>query len=240
MNTTRVPIVAALSTRRGTRDHNCDAADLYQGEDGTITAAVVDGTGNTGELAELTDAMALVVARVGHRRGGLAALLTAADLIHDTYDAAVVVVQVDPDARVHTYWIGDCRAWWWTGDELRQLTTDHTMGQLLRVSGGQAAASVAATHDHWLRLGLAEATPATVAEVRGLAVDTATLASGQLVLLTTDGIHAQVQHDHLVDLIRTHGGDVQRLADQLVAAAQPDPKGYRDDATAIVIRRLAR
>lgn len=162
--------VVGVASRRGTRDHSADAGHAYRGDDGTVVAAVIDGTGNSAELAELADAMAIVVARVGYRRGGLAALITASDLIHEAHDAAAVTVRVDPDGGVHTHWIGDCRAWWWTGAELRQLTTDHTMGQLLRVSGGESAARVAATHDHWLRLGISGATPATVAEVSALAV----------------------------------------------------------------------
>ncbi|MFD4750971.1 hypothetical protein ACFWOS_36575 [Streptomyces rubiginosohelvolus] len=39
----------------------------------------------------------------------------------------------------------------------------------------------------------------------------------------------------LTALVRTHTVDPQALADTLVAAAQADAEGYRDDATAIVI-----
>ncbi|MEU1813515.1 PP2C family protein-serine/threonine phosphatase [Micromonospora aurantiaca (nom. illeg.)] len=237
--------VVGVASRRGTRDHNADAAHAYRGDDGTVTATVIDGTGNSAELAELaelaevTDAMAIVVTRVGYRRGGLAALITASDLIHEAYDAAAVTVQADPDGGVHTHWIGDCRAWWWTGAELRQLSTDHTMGQLLRVSGGESAARVAATHDHWLRLGISGATPATVAEVTGLDVNRPTLGVGQLVLLTSDGVHDQIEHDVLVELVRAHAAVPQSLADALVATARPDHQGYRDDATAVVVAMTA-
>lgn len=235
MSVTELTSTVGISSRRGTREHNADAAYAYRADDGIITTAIIDGTGNSAELAQITDAMAIVVACVGYRRGGLAALLAAADLIHDRYDAAAVTVRVDPDGHVHTHWIGDCRAWWWTGTELRQLTTDHTMGQLLRVSGGEPAARVAATHDHWLRLGLRAATPAAVAELHGLDIHGTTLATGQVLLLTSDGVHDQTSHDVLVELIRAHGDDTQDLADALVAAAGPNSDGYRDDATAIAV-----
>lgn len=227
-------IVVATATRRGSREHNCDAARLYTDSDGTTIGAVIDGTGNTAELARLTDVIASAVVRISHRRGGLAALVTAADLLGDEYEAAAVTAQVTVDGGVHIHWIGDCRAWWWTGTELRQLTTDHTMGQLLRVSGGQAAERVAQSHDHWLRLGLAEATPVTVAEVRALDVHDPPLSPGQMVMLTSDGVHDAVDHGHLADLCREHVADPQALADSIVAAVIDDG-GYRDDATVVVM-----
>ncbi|XTZ17062.1 PP2C family protein-serine/threonine phosphatase [Micromonospora echinospora] len=227
-------ITTGLASRQGTRAHNADAVHIYQGDDGTTVAAVIDGTGNDAELAHITATMATVVARVSYRRGGLAALLTASDLLHDDYNAAAVTVQVDPDGHVHAHWIGDSRAYWWDGTDLRQLTTDHTMGQLLRLSGGKAAEQVAATHDHWLRLGLAEATPASVAEIRSLTAEDTPLAAGHLVILTSDGVHDAIPHATLVALIRDHA-DPQTLADAIAAAARVNAEGYRDDATVAVV-----
>jgi len=96
------------------------------------------------------------------------------------------------------------------------------------------AAEIAATHDHWLLVGLSGATAATVRQVwipdhgQGLADD--------LVLLTSDGVHDAVDHAELVALIRAHRNrDPQALADAIVAAAATDDDGYRDDATAVVI-----
>lgn len=227
-------ITTGLATRRGSRDHNCDGAYVWPAADGTTYAAAIDGTGNTAELAQLADVAAVVVARVSDRRNGLAGLLTASDLLGDDYDAAAVTATVSPDGGVQIYWIGDCRAWWWDGTTLRQLTTDHTMGQLLRVSGGLAAEQVAASHDHWLRLGLAEATPVTVAELRALDADDTPLTDGHLLLLTSDGVH-QGGVD-LEALIRQHQhAGPQGLADAVVAAAVPDATGYRDDATVVVL-----
>lgn len=228
-------MITATATRRGTRDHNCDGAYAYQADDGTTLAAVIDGTGNTAELAHLADAAAVVVARVSDRRNGLAAMLTAADVLGDDYTAAAVTATVSPDGGVQVYWIGDCRAYYWNGTKLHQLTTDHTMGQLLRVSGGQAAEQVAASHDHWLRLGLAEATPVTVAELRALDADDTPLSEGHLLLLTSDGVHQSVTAEDLSDLTRQHRDDPQQLADAIVAAPVAGKQGYRDDATVVVI-----
>ncbi|WKU03772.1 hypothetical protein [Micromonospora sp. HUAS LYJ1] len=226
-------ITTANATRRGTRDHNCDGAHTWTTADGTTHATVIDGTGDSRELAHLADVAAVAVSRIADRRSGLAGLLTAADLLGDDHTAAAVTATVSSDGGVQVCWIGDCRAWWWDGSALRQLTTDHTMGQLLRVSGGYAAEQVAASQDHWLRLSLAEATPVTVAEVRALDADDTLLTEGHLLLLTSDGVHQGGVP--LAALTRLHAKDPQRLADVLVAAAQARDDGYRDDATVVVI-----
>ena len=61
------------------------------------------------------------------------------------------------------------------------------------------------------------------------------LGAGELVLLTSDGVHDAVPHDELVALIREQR-DPQALAEVIVAAAREDD-GYRDDATVIVLAR---
>lgn len=227
-------ILTGSATRRGTRDHNCDAARIYQMLDGPLAAAVIDGTGNDDELADLAGTLATVAIRIGTRRGGLAGLITAGELIADGgHESAAVLAILPADGGPAVIsWIGDCRAYYWDGTRLRQSTTDHTMGQQLRQSGG-APWEVAATHDHWLLLGLSSATAATVRQVRIPAVDR-DLHPGDLILLTSDGVHDQVPHDRLVDLIETLP-DPQELADAIVAVAIEDKDGYRDDATVVVL-----
>jgi hypothetical protein len=78
--------------------------------------------------------------------------------------AAAVIAIAEPDGPAAVAWIGDCRAYQWDGAALRQYTTDHTMGQQLRASGG-VAVEFAQTHDHWLLTGLRGATAATVRQV---------------------------------------------------------------------------
>lgn len=225
-------IQVAMASRRGTREHNCDAARIYRSPGGAVRAAVIDGTGNSSELAKLVSVLAEVVVRVAGRHGGLAGLMTAGDLIaDDDYEAAAVLAVVEEDGPATISWIGDCRAYHWDGTELRQLSTDHTMGQQLRASGG-VPANIAATHDHWLLVGLSGATAATVRQV--WIPDHGQNLSG-LVLLTSDGVHDQVPQDRLVDLLREHT-DPQALADAIVAVVIADEDGYRDDATVVVIQ----
>ena len=58
----------------------------------------------------------------------------------------------------------------------------------------------------------------------------------RLILLTSDGVHDQIPEPEMTALIREHADAPQALAEALVAAAQPDGDGYRDDATVVVIR----
>lgn len=227
----------AAATRRGTRAHNCDGHHAETFGDGTAVGVVIDGTGNTLALAEDVPRLAWAACRSASVDGALAGLVTARHLMADGSQAAAVLAVAPADGPVVVAWIGDCRAWWLDGRTLRQVSTDHTMGEQLRASGGVSAA-IAATHDHWLLAGLAQATPATVRTVwvpdHGEEVD-----PGGLVLLTSDGVHDQLTPERFASLVRMYAEDPQGLADVLVVAARgaPDEDGYVDDATAVVLRR---
>ncbi|WP_392900651.1 hypothetical protein [Streptomyces sp. LN699] len=60
-------------------------------------------------------------------------------------------------------------------------------------------------------------------------------------ILTSDGVHDQMDPTTLENLVRAHQNDAQALAEALVDAAEDgveDGQPYRDDATTIVIRPL--
>ncbi len=220
------PIATGLASRRGTRTHNADAAAVHRHGDRTA-AALVDGIGSTAEIAATSLLLAEVAARVAVHRGTLAGLLAAAELIADPGDgdAVAVVALVEPGEPTTVAWVGDCRAYGWDGAELRQYTTDHTVGQQLRVNG--VPVEVAEAHDNWIRTSLGLAVVATVYQVR--------IPAGELVVLTGDGVHDALSHAELTAVVRAHSGDPQALADALVAAVGEDDEGERDDATAVVV-----
>ncbi len=227
---TTLPPQVALSTRRGTRAYNADAAAVRATDADRTVAAVVDGIGNSAKVASTAQLCADVAARIAAQYGGLAGILTAGALVTDPGtddepepDAVALVAVNDPTGTVIS-WVGDCRAYGFLDGALRRYTTDHTVGQQLRVNG--VPVEVAEQHDNWVRTSLSHAVVATVYEV--------TIPPG-LILLTTDGVHGALTDSDLTALIRTHEQQPQALADAITATVQSDEDGYRDDATAIVI-----
>lgn len=229
-----MPAQVTAATRRGTRHYNADAALTWTTE--KITAAtVVDGIGNSAEVAANSHLLADVIARVAAHRGGLAALLTAADLLRapavdgENPDAVAVVAVAHDDATA-VYWIGDALAYGWDGQRLRQYTTDQTVGEQLRHNG--APLDVAASHDNWVRATLRTAVIAAVYDVE--------IPAGETVLLVTDGVPGGLAHDELEAVLRRYdkppADGLPALADAIVAAAREDETGYRDDATVVVLR----
>lgn len=126
-------VTAAAATRRGTRDHNADGWAIHAYPVAELTAAaVVDGIGNSPEVAALSRLAAQVAARIGARRGRMAGLLAAAELYGDPGatdvepDAVAVLVLAEPGENTRLAWIGDCRAWGFDGQRLRQYTSKRT------------------------------------------------------------------------------------------------------------------
>nr|WP_282791014.1 SpoIIE family protein phosphatase [Streptomyces sp. CC224B] len=56
-------------------------------------------------------------------------------------------------------------------------------------------------------------------------------------MLVSDGVSDQVDTETWEALCRRHATAPQALADALVAAAEEDVEGYRDDATVAVLLR---
>jgi serine/threonine protein phosphatase PrpC len=63
-----------------------------------------------------------------------------------------------------------------------------------------------------------------------------TLRGGELLMLTTDGVHAALEGGRLEHVVMKGAGDVRELAESLVAAALA--RGSQDDCTALIARYL--
>lgn len=231
--------VIATATRQGTSADNADSSAVFHMPDSEWSgAAIVDGIGHGPDVVELSYLAAQVAARVGVRKTSILGVLAAAELAAGpaaaliTPDAVAVLALTAPDMETSLAWTGDCRAYGYdpATDRLTQRTTDHTVGQYLRVNG--VPIELAEEHDNWARCTLGKSSIATVHQV---------VVEDPLILLTSDGVHDQMTHETLENLVREHHTDPQALADAIVNAAQDfqdedEPGGiYRDDATAIVI-----
>ncbi|WP_411140276.1 SpoIIE family protein phosphatase [Streptomyces sp. x-80] len=233
MTTERTHVITGAATRDGTAAPSGDAAAVHVQADGTTAAAVVDGIGHSPRVAAVAQLLADVAARVAARRGGLAGLLTATELVADPGasdepepDAVAVVATAEAgDDRIRVAWVGDCRAYALEHGRLRPLTADHNLAEQLVMCGYEG--NVVRRSAQWVRTTVATAAVATVAE--------AWTTQASLVVLTTDGVHDQVPHGVMEALALKYESEPQALADALVAAAESGD-GVRDDATAIVIR----
>lgn len=227
-------MIGATATRQGVRDHNADAGAIHHVPGTAIVgAAVVDGIGSSLEIAETSRICAEVAARVGARRTATIGILAAAELVaapaaaEVTVDGVAVLAVAEPGQDTAIAWTGDARAYGWDGTTLRQLTTDHTVGEWLRQNdGGGDLDALARHHDNWVRSSLGHC---TIGTVHACATD------APVILLTSDGVHDQVPHEVLIELVRARAHDPQTLANGIVAAAVEDEDGYRDDATVVVL-----
>ncbi|WP_327230826.1 hypothetical protein [Streptomyces murinus] len=222
-------ITSGVATREGTALDNADAAKVYVLADGTVGAAVVDGIGHGPRTSATAPLLAETAARYTAHRGALPGILGAGLLVADRgpdgeeADAVAVTALAD-EAGTRVAWVGDCRAYGWNGDRLTLYTSDQTMGQWVRLYGPPV--EIAEQYDHWVRVSLHSATVASTREIE---------VSDPLVILTSDGVHDQIDPAVLEQLVADHHEDPQRLAEALVAAAQEDELGYRDDATVVVL-----
>ncbi|MEO3978751.1 hypothetical protein [Streptomyces sp. CAU 1734] len=222
------------ATLEGTEGPSGDAAAVFTTADGTIGAAVVDLIGHEPGATDIARLLAQAAARVAARRGPLAGLLTAAELVADPGagpspepTGAAIVATARPGRPVELAWIGDCGAASWDGTELRARTTVHTMGRFLRQHG---ATTVDLVHDDWIRLSLTEATATTVAMTEAPA--------GEMLMLMSDGVYAPHPGPGGLgaSMVRAGSEHPQRLAEALVGiGVRPAQSGPRDDATVVIL-----
>ncbi|MER5985672.1 hypothetical protein [Streptomyces sp. NPDC001787] len=226
--------VVATASREGTDGPIADAVRQYTAADLTTAVAVVDGAGHSPEAVEIAPVLAEVAARNGAVHFAVRGVLSAAGLVSDRGPdgdgprAVAAVVVCPPTDMTMAAWSGDCRVHGWNGRRLTLHSTDQTVAEQMRQYLGLTDPLPPAASDH-LRGDLTNATLETVPGVR--------IAADEMIIVTSDGVHAQIDADQFEQLVQRHAADPQLLATELVAAARPTASGYRDDATAAVIVR---
>jgi len=142
----------------------------------------------------------------------------------------IVASMVEGD-RLSVAHAGDSRLYVLAGDRLRQVTDDDSwMATMLAQDPG---ADRGRYDRHPMRNALTNVVGARRrADVH---VIEEALAGGELLVLTTDGVHGVLDDDHLEQLL-LDAGDVREMADKLVAAALA--RSGHDNCTALVARYL--
>lgn len=222
------------ATRRGVREHNMDAAAVFEASTGTIAAAVVDGIGNHADgpaVMALCAQSAVRTAATIDSGAAMAGVLTAAAMIRDPGvgeyrpNAVMVLAVTRPDDTISLGWVGDSHVYGWDGHTLRRRTDPHTMGAFLRWNDEDAQAP---QHDNWVRVSLSNALPTNVALSEAPA--------GETLLLVSDGLDEAFDDGTIESLLLDRPGlTAQEMADLVADQAREDETGYRDDATCVVL-----
>ena len=135
------------------------------------------------------------------------------------------------DGRITVGHAGDSRLYRFGGGRLTRLTVDDSW--LAGTLADNPDADPESFRNHPMRnvltnvVGATSCTDVHVAEVP--------LEEGDLLLLTTDGVHGVFDDEHLERLVR-EGGEPEALAAELVSTALD--RGSRDNCTAVVARYL--
>ncbi|MFI5775701.1 PP2C family protein-serine/threonine phosphatase [Nocardia sp. NPDC051570] len=228
-----VGVEADSVSRRGGRSINADAVATHTDPVVGRTAFVVaDGIGDHLLAARAARSAAAVAAEVGTRRGAVAAILAARDELHrqfpepaaDTVLAVAVIPAADqPDGPCDIAWVGDCRAYRWNGRVLHQITTDHTVAELLRAHGREPQPRMS----HLVTTSVRTVAPEAVGHF-------ITGSSHGRLLLCTDGVHKRLEIASIKEFLATTL-PAAPTADALVDMALRT--GGTDNTTALVVDR---
>ena len=133
--------------------------------------------------------------------------------------------------RLHVAHVGDSRAYLLRQDKVTQLTRDHTFVQQL-IDDGTITEAEAATHPHRSVVTRAIGTSAQVE----IDLETLDLASGDAVLLCSDGLSGVVDDDHIAELL-TSDLTPEETVTELVEAA--NEAGGPDNITAVLLTMVS-
>ena len=131
--------------------------------------------------------------------------------------------------RLSVAHVGDSRLYLFDGQRLRQVTRDDSW--VATDAGHDPKADPLLLQHHPMRNALTNVVGARPRTEVHVVEDT--LAGGELLLLTTDGVHGVLDDERLERLMRDEENPGQ-IAEQVVAAALT--RGSRDNCTAIVAR----
>lgn len=220
------PLHVATAAERGpVRTAQQDAVATRELPGGAVLLAMADGFGADDNLsARILSAFVDTVEAVGavgqdpsaDPLAALEAAWSAAEALvpADGPDGATLTAALIHAGRLHVAHIGDTRVTLVRGTRIEAVTQDHTRLRSLVAAGRIAPEEVAAHPD---RAVLNRALAAGAPTAPDLLIRR--LEPGDLVLLSTDGLHAVADPSALADALTDPTVEVDRLADQLVALA---------------------
>ena len=179
-----------------------------------------DGVGRIGQLlkssVEYVNSVIYRAARDEYRYRGMSTTIVAFLLFDDT----ITVVHV-----------GDSRAYLVRDGKIQQLTRDHSLIESLKANGADPSGrTLGKKHKNMLlrAMGSTSSVECTIWE--------APAKIGDLLMLSSDGIHGVLKNEELESLISGYNGDLSKLSERLIVEAKRS--GSRDNMS-VVLGRVA-
>ena len=223
--TTARPTTGSASDQ-GRRRYNADALAV-RARGGGLGVAVADGIGDTVAAYGAAHVAADAAAGVAATGSALDALLAARSALAGSKgDAVLVVVALRADGG-ELAWVGDCRAYFFDGAAVRQLTADQTMAAAVREAGVAAAPR----WEHVVTASVRSASAANAGRVR------IPQGWGRLALVT-DGVHRELSPAEIAAVL-AHGHDPATAARELTDLALLAGGGDNASATVVEVPLVA-
>ena len=220
-------------THTGKRQHN---EDCYAINDELGVGLVADGMGGyaCGEVASAL-VKEVLLDGLSKQQGLTEAIVKAHSIIRDEADkddskkgmGSTVVVTKTTGFDYEIAWVGDSRAYIWDG-ALKQITRDHSYVESLLVSG---VIDVEEARDHPNKNLITQAVGANCEGGLDIGVVNGRLASGQLLLLCSDGLVDEISDVDIAKLLASTN-DYQYLVDNLIITAFE--AGGSDNITVVI------
>ncbi|MCO1575498.1 protein phosphatase 2C domain-containing protein [Crossiella sp. SN42] len=233
--TDRLLLRVGAASHIGARHHNADAFGYIEDTaTGEWCWAVADGIGDRPDAADAAHRAVHAAVTAGSAKSAETAMLAAADALaadsadKPEADCVLAVAIQQGESAVEIAWTGDIRCYRYDAAGLTLLTTDHTVGQHMRSSGGPVQAAEAGKYDHIVTT--------TVATARrdGFSI-TITDAGFLGLLLVSDGVGKVLEDRMIAGMFTEYGRDPQACAEQLVAEAVRLSGEDADNATALAV-----
>ena len=227
-------LIMAGGTHVGKREHN---EDRFVISSDPSFALVADGMGGytSGEVAS-----AIVAETVTRELGRGQSVTAAISRCHGAVKeaaaqgkggagmGAAVIAAVFDDNRYKIAWVGDCRAYLWSG-ELRQITRDHSYVESLLARGLISWEEAESRPDRNL---ITQAIGAeSIEQVKVDAVE-GSLAKGQELLLCSDGLNDVLSGGLIARILNQDGSAEERVSALVQAAVKA---GGIDNITAVLM-----
>lgn len=147
--------------------------------------------------------------------------------------STAVALKLD-NGKFDVVWVGDSRAYVWDGEQLTQITKDHSLVQRM-VDEGSISSEEARVHPQrnyiTQAVGMMDLQKMEVGRVQG------SIASGQQILLCSDGLSGEVSEAEITEILKLELNEHQKV-DLMIQKTLDN--GGTDNVTALLVTALVK